>query len=446
MFRFLHFKNWSQLLDNNSDFRTYIEHKRNVLFSQFCIIAMVASLVQAGYDLWEGYPMVAGIDLLIGLVLLTGYLLNEKGRHLISKILIFLLINLMLFAFAGLVPKGVGMFLLYLPVISFAFVAFDYSQRAYTYAFVALSLALIIILLITDFKPFGDINLQPIDPTISFIINFFLAVLLISAGTQFLIRINRETENKLYESLEESQALAKELDCKNKELEKTNKELDRFVYSSAHDLRSPLASVLGLINLIKIEKEAQPAEADKYLTMMEERIHNLDGFIQDIIDYSRNARTELNYSEVDITELLNEVLLNNKYLQNADRVTINTEININRPVITDRNRLLRIVNNLVSNAIKYNDYSKAEPRVDITCNANSKHLFIIVSDTGTGIDDHIKEHVFKMFYRGSEKATGSGLGLYITHEMVAKLNGTLTFETRPGEGTTFTVMLPLRCV
>ncbi len=443
MLKFLQIRNWSKLISPGSDYSNYLKHKRNVLFSQFCIIGSGAAVIQAIYDLLDGYPLVMTFDLVFVVVLMSGYLLNEKGKHEIGKALVLLSANLMLFSFSAVVPKGVGLYLLFYPLVAFSFIVFDYDHRKYSYGLAILSILLNSILLITNYQPYGDINLQPSDPTISFALNLIISIVLLSLGIDFLLTITHKAEEKLVESQQHTEKLAHEINEKNLTLEKTNQELDRFVYSTSHDLRAPLASIMGLINLAELEKESVPEEITKYLEMMKERVNSLDDFIQDIIDYSRNARTELIFTEVNIHELIKEVIKNNRFLENTGKVAIRTYIEVDKKIKLDKSRVSRILNNLVSNAIKYNDLRKKDPFVDISAKIKDNKLVIQVADSGLGMRDEVKDKVFTMFYRGTEAATGSGLGLYIAREMTQKINGTLTFVSEKDIGTTFTLTIPL---
>lgn len=443
MANFLHPKNWSRLLDSNSGHSGYLDQSRNVLFSQFCIIAILGAFTQSTYDFIDGYPLVALIDLSIAVVLIIGYFLNENGKHIFSKILVFFSANVMLFSFAAVVPKGVGMYLLFYPLVAFSFIAIDYKHRKYSYLLVLFSLVLNTILVVTNYQPYGNINLQPSDPTISFALNLIISIILLSLGIDFLLRISNTGEQLLIENQKQTEKLAREINEKNLTLEKTNEELDRFVYSTSHDLRSPLASILGLISLTELEEESIPDNIVEYLAMMKERVNSLDHFIQEIIDYSRNARTDITLSEVDIKGLVEEVILNNRFLEKADKVNITTEININTLLTIDYSRISRILNNLVSNAIKYNDLKKPSPFVKITATIKNSSLKIEVIDNGMGIRKDIHNKIFTMFYRGTDSSSGSGLGLYIAREMAQRLNGNLTFTSEPGSGTTFTLVVPL---
>ena len=443
MSNIFHYSNWSRLLTDDTDHTNYLVQKRNVLFSQFCIIATISAIIQGVADLISGYPLVMAIDLTIAFFLVLGYFINENRQHTFAKLMVILMSNILLFAFAAVVPKDVGIYLLYYPLVAFSFIVIDFKQRKLSYSLASFSIVLNLILLYTNFQPFGSINIQPSDPSISFALNLIISIILLSLGINFLLKINNSAEVKLIKNQLHTEKLAREINEKNLSLEKTNEELDRFVYSTSHDLRAPLASILGLIGLAELEKEPVPAGIVKYLQMMKERVNSLDDFIQDIIDYSRNSRVDLVLAEVDLDKLVDEVILHNRYLENTQKVKITTDIKLNKKLLVDRNRIFRVLNNIVSNAIKYNDLSKKNPEVKINARMEAKTLIISVADSGTGIKDEIKDKVFDMFYRGTERAEGSGLGLYIAREMVQKMKGTLSFVSDEGKGTTFTITIPV---
>jgi signal transduction histidine kinase len=442
MFKFLSYKNWSKLQLDETGYSYYVEQKRNILFSQFCVLAMIGALIQAGYDLYDGFPYVMMIDLLIVLVLFAGYLLNEKNKHRIAKIMVFLFSNLMLFAFAAVVPKDVGIYLLFFPLVAFSFIVYDYKERTWSLLFAAFAILLNAVLLITGYQPFGAINLQPSDPTLSFALNFIISIVLLSLGIDFLLKINYQAEQNLLQSHEKASKLAKEISTQNEQLEKTNEELDSFVYSTSHDLRAPLSSIQGLITIAQMENPSPVV--DKYLRLMKDRILNLDNFIQDIIDYSRNARMSVHYQQVNLHDLIEEVLTNNKYLDESNQIELVKSIDAPETVKLDKTRTYRILNNLVSNAIKYNNPGTDKPFVKITAITNTETLELKVKDSGIGIESHKLDKIFDMFYRGTENAKGSGLGLYIAKEMVSKMNGTIEVTSEERKGSEFRITLPIK--
>src|SRR5690606_12296185 len=140
---------------------------------------------------------------------------------------------------------------------------------------------------------------------------------------------------------------AMELVTKNKQLQKTNTELDRFVYSTSHDLRAPLASLLGLINITRDSENS--SEIKNYLTMMKDRDSHLDKFIRDITDYSRNNRLRIEKKRINLYSLAHEIWDNLKY--SADALGINFQVDIPKSLVieTDPNRLKIVLSNLISN-------------------------------------------------------------------------------------------------
>jgi signal transduction histidine kinase len=250
----------------------------------------------------------------------------------------------------------------------------------------------------------------------------------------FMLNINEESEKEL-------QKLAEEVEAKNRDLEKTNSELDRFLYSTSHDLRSPLSSIKGLINVA--QHDTRDEKMHGYFRMMEGRVERLEDFIKDIIDYSKNKRTEVKHESVDFNALVNEVSENFKYAEGASGIVFKKGIHIDHLVWIDKGRLNVILNNLLANAIKYHDLRKEHRWIAVDVNNSGNSIKIKVSDNGTGIQREHQEKIFEMFYRGTLLSSGSGLGLYIVKQAVEKMEGTIKVQSVPGEGSSFLVTLPV---
>lgn len=224
----------------------------------------------------------------------------------------------------------------------------------------------------------------------------------------------------------------------NAKLIKVNGELDGFVYSASHDLRSPLASLLGLINLSRKDTE----NIDVYLDKMEKSIKRLDDFISEIIDFSSNERKEVVCDEVDFESTIKSIVDELSFLDSDNKVRKDIKVHQSGLFLSDKRRIGVIFRNLISNALKYSDDSKEDPFLRITVNCNSKNAQITIEDNGIGISKDEQEEVFKMFYRATERSTGSGLGLYIILETVEKLNGNIKMESEKYEGTRFHIEIP----
>jgi signal transduction histidine kinase len=226
------------------------------------------------------------------------------------------------------------------------------------------------------------------------------------------------------------------------ELQKTNKELDHFVYSVSHDLRAPVATILGLINIAEMENPN--AAMTSYLKTIRDHVNRLDGFIKDILDYSLNARTEITKEKIDFYSLVEDVKERIGLFTKTERLYVELEIKNVAEFYSDRLRLEIILNNLLSNSIKYQDYSKDLCLVKIQISFSENHVEIIYSDNGIGIEATHLGKIFNMFYRASHNSKGSGLGLYIVKEAVSKLGGTISAQSNYGESTTFKLVLPIK--
>jgi signal transduction histidine kinase len=235
---------------------------------------------------------------------------------------------------------------------------------------------------------------------------------------------------------------AQALQSQNAELKKINKELDSFVYSVSHNLRAPLMSVLGLLDLAKNENHATNESLDQYFSMMESSIHKLDETVKEILDYSRNARQNIMVEQIDLRKIIDDHFDKMQFMPGSQDIERQITVKEKSPYYSDRYRLSVIVNNLVSNAIKYYDSNKDNPFIRINIVVDQTKAIVEFQDNGIGIAEEYLEKVFDMFFRGTEKNKGAGLGLYIVREAVEKLRGKIDIKSRLGQGTTFTLELP----
>jgi len=232
----------------------------------------------------------------------------------------------------------------------------------------------------------------------------------------------------------------KQLRDNNTALQKANEELDSFVYSASHDLKAPLASIQGLIGLARDEKSN--AQRKNYYDMMERSIRRLDQFIRDIIDYSRNTRMDNKPIPLDIPELVESILEDLKYVSPSDATEIRTSGETDEPLVSDETRLRIILRNLISNAIRYGKPDNRMPVVEVKWSVDREKAIFKVCDNGPGIEPEHIPHIFDMFYRANETASGSGLGVYIVKESLNKMGGCIDVSSKKDEGTEFTVTIP----
>jgi signal transduction histidine kinase len=240
--------------------------------------------------------------------------------------------------------------------------------------------------------------------------------------------------NKILESMNN------EIKEKNVELKKINHEMDSLVNRTSHDLRAPLNSVL---NLIKVsEDETNIDKMREYVSIEEKTLTRMNNLINDIIDFSKNKRLKLDLREIDFEKIVNDALEDHSFMSNAQPIKKMVEIRQYEKFISDPRRVNMIINNLISNAIKYADLAKEQPCIRIKISVVDGMATIQVEDNGVGIEQPNLDKIFTLFYRATSSSTGSGLGLYIVKEAVEKLSGYINISSNKGEGTTIKINIP----
>jgi PAS domain S-box-containing protein len=225
------------------------------------------------------------------------------------------------------------------------------------------------------------------------------------------------------------------------ELKVRNTELDNFVYKVSHDLRAPLSSVLGLVNLAKL-----PGNDDNlkdYLSVIGNKVNQLDHFITDVLSHSKNLKLDVIIESVNFLGLIEQTFIDLSYLSGANQIKRSVVVD-GVPFLNDQWRIAEIFRNLVSNAIKYRNFDRPDPAINLSIAITEKKASISFSDNGIGIKPENLEKIFDMFYRASEQSDGSGLGLYIVKNAIDKLGGDVRVTSIYGEGTTFLINLPNR--
>lgn len=409
------------------------EQKRLILTFNLALICAVVSIIYTALDLVSDVFHSLPVYLFLFVMPVVSLFLLRQRKYNQAKITLMISANLVIFWTAIIDPFETGVFLFFIPTGIGAFAMLGFSQNKTGFLLTLLTAFLFLIAFTTDFQ-FFDLP-RPSDSyiTISFVFNYFISLTISVLIVYFQMNLNKASENELIQK----EIFASQ---KNAELQKVNEELDRFVYSVSHDLRSPLSSILGLINIARLTEDRQ--ELTEILSMISGRVNSQDHFIREIIDYSRNARTETTIEPINLWEQAEEIILSLKYHGDADRLEFRNLVPNDLVIHSDRIRLRVIMSNLVGNSIKYHDYHKTKPFIEIR--ADHEKEIIYVEDNGSGMSPDHQEKIFQMFYRGSDKSTGSGLGLFITREAVTKLGGRIWVDSFPGKGSVFNVNIPFR--
>jgi len=241
---------------------------------------------------------------------------------------------------------------------------------------------------------------------------------------------------------EELTAAVEELESRNKMLEtalenlkERNQELDQILYRASHDLRSPITSIVGILNVLKYEPLS--ANQEKCFEHIRKKSSQMDELLKSLSTLSKTISNDIHFSKINLDSCIRSCV---NELSALSSVVIRTETKGLRDVISDKQLVSIIVKSLVANSLTFRNPAK-DGLVTIHSRVFDSYFEIEITDDGEGISDSIKDKIFNMFYRGSELSTGSGLGLYIVRKIVDQLNGHIQF-TRDKGLTRFKVVLP----
>ncbi|MEX1176818.1 MAG: HAMP domain-containing sensor histidine kinase [Nitriliruptor sp.] len=211
-----------------------------------------------------------------------------------------------------------------------------------------------------------------------------------------------------------------------------------FLAYLSHDMQTPLALLLGSLNLL--DADEGPNDVDATLPLMRQAVGTLQRLVQQFLDLARlDAERPLELHKQPM-ELHTPITRATSLF--ADRGDISVDYPASLPVVEgDPGRVEQIVTNLLANAFKY----AREPGIAVVHHEDTGCVDVTIVDRGEGLSEEDLEHVFGRFDRGPEsaRAAGTGLGLFISRALAEAMGGTLTGSSRPGEGSRFTLSLPV---
>ncbi len=220
---------------------------------------------------------------------------------------------------------------------------------------------------------------------------------------------------------------------------KARKVLEMFEYNCSHTLCSPLKSIQGLLNLL--EQETDQAQITAYLDMIIKATTKLEVIIKELNQAVMGAEGELVVSSINFTDIIQNVLSDFAQRITGKSIIVSLSIDQARNFYSDAARLNAIFTHLICNAIAFSG-DKPEKKIDIHVSVHMNECIITVADNGCGIPAEMREKIFQPFFRGSEKSTGPGLGLFIVTETIRSMRAMLDFDSQVGKGSTFRLILP----
>ena len=263
-------------------------------------------------------------------------------------------------------------------------------------------------------------------------------------------KLNTELEKKVderthilkeaLEKLEQSQTELHEALDKEKLL---NEIKSRFVSMASHEFRTPLSAVLSSASLIsKYTKEEDQEKRNKHIDRIKDSVKHLNDILEDFLSLGKldEGRISTDPSEFNLPEMIAETLSEVKVVLKPGQ-KFNFKFEGEEKIHADKKLLRNILINLISNAAKF---SEADLPITITAKSDGEKNIITVADKGIGISQKDQEHLFTMFYRGTNVTNiqGTGLGLHIVKRYLDLINGTVNLQSTLGKGTSITITFP----
>ncbi len=218
-------------------------------------------------------------------------------------------------------------------------------------------------------------------------------------------------------------------------------ELEDFIYRISHDMRNPITSILGWLNLVDT-KAKDIDEAKYFCKTIKQEADRLDNIVRILVDATNIRTYEMTIHLINFDEIVNEVIKSFEFTNGFKEIKFEKNIAVNQNFYSDKLLIIRLLKNLIDNSIKYRKENANDAFVKISISDENGEVKITIADNGIGISDNLQKDIFKLFYRGSEKSTGQGLGLYTVNKITKKLEGQIKFSSKENEGTSFTIYLP----
>lgn len=255
----------------------------------------------------------------------------------------------------------------------------------------------------------------------------------VSCSISFLYDKNGNKNGILYIAKDITKIKRTEEDLRNK-----NSEMDTFIYKAAHDLKGPVASILGITNVVSLDVKDKMAL--KYFSMIHECSEKLDKVLVNLREIAAVNKAKKEKTKINIREELETVLTAHKEKMAMFNIKVMVDVKVDADFYTNEKMFRAILSNLIDNSIKFRN-TEIDTKVLIKIRDTFNGINVTVKDNGLGIKKKIQHKVFDMFFRGQNSKDGSGLGLYMVKTFVQAMDGYVTMKTSENKGATFGVFL-----
>lgn len=227
------------------------------------------------------------------------------------------------------------------------------------------------------------------------------------------------------------------------QLKEMIKTLEMFAYRSSHDIRSPINSILGMIELINSSSERDADQLLRYLDIIKSQVQKLNELTRSLMDTLKTEEKDLKVEPIDFHRILDEVKESLCFIDGFNEVSFFVEIHSAKDFIFDKTLINSLFQNLVDNAIKFRRKDIADSYIKINIDREGDFIKIIIADNGIGIEPEKQKAIFNKFFRATGAAPGNGMGLYTIRSFIERIGGHITLSSKFGDGTAFTIYLPV---
>ncbi|MCV9385523.1 sensor histidine kinase [Reichenbachiella ulvae] len=415
---------FQKLLLGNARAFSPIERSRIKFSAGAIVMVILSSLIFLTYDLYLGYP--SSLWVFTPFILIFGYAwrLLRLGQFDAGRYLLLVALNFFIYIVMSSIPEDSMSAIFYVGIMVVEYVLLGHDKKLRLFALLCLSFALYCLDAYVEFSilPMREYDEETLQ--VNKLVDFVVCV----AGILMTIKL----------LIDHQQDIIAERTQTNEELQRLNNELDKYAYTITHDLKGPIHSIHSLIHMPDIDH----ANFNQYLSTMRESFQSLSELIQDVSEQARNRNFEVTKEKFNMRERVEIIWELTRHAPEAQGIEFILDMPKELMVATDKGRITGMLNNLITNSIRYHDKSKEKAYIKVSGKVVENNLHFSVEDNGLGIETEFQEKVFDMFYRASNKLGGSGLGLFTVKESINKLSGKIQLDSTSGKGTTFSIVIP----